>query len=66
MLKGKKGKESQTRIKDILMALQWILQKVHYEEKHTKEKEKENNMKNKSSPVPKIYLWTSPGWLFFQ
>lgn len=48
------------------MALQWIIQKVHYEEKHTKEKEKENNMKNESSPVPKIYLWTLPGWLSFQ
>ncbi len=61
-----KRRESQTRIKDILMALQWIIQKVQYEVKHTKEKEKEKNMKNKSSPVPKIYLWTLPGWLSFQ
>lgn len=61
-----KRKESQTRIKDILMALQWIIQKVHYEEKHTEEKEKEKNTKNKSSPVPKIYLWILLGWLSFQ
>lgn len=58
------GKESQTRIKDILMAQQWIIQKVHCEEKHRKENGKKEHETQKQ-PYNKIYAWTLLGWLSF-
>lgn len=50
-----KRKGNQTKIKDSLMALQWIIQKVHYEEKHTDTKRKEHR-EPKKRPCTKNQL----------
>lgn len=67
MLKGqKKGKPNKDKRHFNGTAVNHTDSALWREPHKGKGKKTKRNMKNKSSPVPKIYFWTLSGWLSFQ